>query len=188
MVRADSIAGLHWPEAGRHLRICYTPQATRALFRHRESRQHAMGYRSIKRVLGETNLERKCRLLFGFCLLVLIATAFFWVNRVAENLVIEATRNKASDNVVMLLMRSHFISFETDPNPEARVWTEQLSAEFEGRQVFTYEILKLESQSLITQLEHAKVPASKDMQEWQILRDLQTQHQKQLIPDFQSWQ
>ena len=140
-----------------------------------------MGYRSIKRVLGETNLERKCRLLFGFCLLVLIATAFFWVNRVAENLVIEATRNKASDNVVMLLMRSHFISFETDPNPEARVWTEQLSAEFEGRQVFTYEILKLESQSLITQLEHAKVPASKDMQEWQILRDLQTQHQKQLL-------
>ena len=140
-----------------------------------------MGYRSIKRVLGETNLERKCRLLFGFCLLALIAIAFFWVNRVAENLVIEATRNKASDHVVMLLMRSHFISFETDPNPEARVWTEQLSAEFEGRQVFTYEILKLESQSLITQLEHAKVPATEDRQEWQILRNLKQQHQEQLL-------
>ena len=27
-----------------------------------------MSYRSIKRVLGETSLERKCRFLFGVCL------------------------------------------------------------------------------------------------------------------------
>ena len=25
------------------------------------------GYRSLKRVLGESNLERKCRTLFGLC-------------------------------------------------------------------------------------------------------------------------
>ena len=37
-----------------------------------------MSYRSIKRVLGETSLERKCRFLFGACLLVLI-TASFWL-------------------------------------------------------------------------------------------------------------
>ncbi|MBN2474860.1 MAG: HAMP domain-containing protein [Pirellulales bacterium] len=37
-----------------------------------------MSYRSIKRVLGETSLERKCRFLFGACLLLLI-TASFWV-------------------------------------------------------------------------------------------------------------
>lgn len=37
-----------------------------------------MSYRSIKRVLGETSLERKCRLLFGACLFVLI-TASFWL-------------------------------------------------------------------------------------------------------------
>ncbi|MGW8256328.1 MAG: ATP-binding protein [Thermoguttaceae bacterium] len=37
-----------------------------------------MSYRSIKRVLGETSLERKCRFLFGACLFVLIA-ASFWV-------------------------------------------------------------------------------------------------------------
>ena len=36
-----------------------------------------MSYRSIKRVLGETSLERKCRFLFGACLLLLI-TASFW--------------------------------------------------------------------------------------------------------------
>jgi two-component system, NarL family, sensor histidine kinase BarA len=37
-----------------------------------------MSYRSIKRVLGETSLERKTRFLFGACLLLLI-TASFWV-------------------------------------------------------------------------------------------------------------
>jgi len=37
-----------------------------------------MSYRSIKHVLGETSLERKCRFLFGACLLLLI-TASFWV-------------------------------------------------------------------------------------------------------------
>ncbi len=37
-----------------------------------------MSYRSIKRVLGETSLERKCRFLFGACLLLLI-TASFWL-------------------------------------------------------------------------------------------------------------
>ena len=37
-----------------------------------------MSYRSIKRVLGETSLERKCRFLFGACLLLLII-ASFWV-------------------------------------------------------------------------------------------------------------
>ncbi len=37
-----------------------------------------MSYRSIKRMLGETSLERKCRFLFGACLLLLI-TASFWL-------------------------------------------------------------------------------------------------------------
>ena len=37
-----------------------------------------MSYRTFKRTLGETNLERKCRWLFGSCLLVLISTSF-WV-------------------------------------------------------------------------------------------------------------
>jgi len=35
-----------------------------------------MSYRSIKRVLGETSLERKCRFLFGACLLLLITASF----------------------------------------------------------------------------------------------------------------
>jgi signal transduction histidine kinase len=37
-----------------------------------------MSYRSFKRVLGETSLERKCRILFGACLFLLIAASFWW--------------------------------------------------------------------------------------------------------------
>lgn len=35
-----------------------------------------MSYRSLKRALRETNLERKCRILFGVCLFMLIAVSF----------------------------------------------------------------------------------------------------------------
>src|ERR1700722_15707404 len=37
-----------------------------------------MSYRAFKRLLGETNLERKCRFLFGAFILLLI-TASFWL-------------------------------------------------------------------------------------------------------------
>jgi signal transduction histidine kinase len=37
-----------------------------------------MSYRAFKRLLGETSLERKCRFLFGACILLLI-TASFWL-------------------------------------------------------------------------------------------------------------
>ncbi len=40
-----------------------------------------MSYRSIKTVLGETSLERKCRFLFGASLLVLITASFWWYGR-----------------------------------------------------------------------------------------------------------
>jgi len=46
-----------------------------------------MSYRSFKRVIGETGLERKCRFLFGACLLVLIAGSFFTYGRQTELIV-----------------------------------------------------------------------------------------------------
>jgi len=46
-----------------------------------------MSYRSFKRVLGETSLERKCLMLFGICLLLLITCSFFWYGKQTEKLV-----------------------------------------------------------------------------------------------------
>jgi hypothetical protein len=48
-----------------------------------------MSYRSFKRALGETNLERKCRLLFGTCLLVLISGSFWWYSTATDQIVYE---------------------------------------------------------------------------------------------------
>jgi two-component system sensor histidine kinase BarA len=48
-----------------------------------------MSYRSIKRVLGESSLERKCRFLFGACLLLLITASFWWYGKKTEELIYE---------------------------------------------------------------------------------------------------
>ena len=74
-----------------------------------------MGYRTIKRVLGETSLERKCRILFGTCLLLLIAIAFIWVDQIAENLIREnrvhaqqALRERCRGLAELQLLAMHF--------------------------------------------------------------------------------
>src|SRR5919205_954380 len=48
-----------------------------------------MSYRTIKRVLGETNLERKCRWWFGVSLFILLTLSFTWYGRRTETLVKE---------------------------------------------------------------------------------------------------
>ncbi|MEM8944753.1 MAG: ATP-binding protein [Planctomycetota bacterium] len=46
-----------------------------------------MSYRTFKRTLGETNLERKCRWLFGACLFPLIAGSFWWYGSQTDKIV-----------------------------------------------------------------------------------------------------
>jgi len=45
-----------------------------------------MSYRSLKRLFGETSLERKCRLLLGSSLIILISGSFFWYSQ--RNLIV----------------------------------------------------------------------------------------------------
>ncbi|OHB70620.1 MAG: hypothetical protein A2V70_07005 [Planctomycetes bacterium RBG_13_63_9] len=78
-----------------------------------------MSYRSIKRVLGETSLERKCRFLFGACLLLLITASFWWYGTQTEKLVYESNRVMGRLLVDQSMLISHWQSFETDKaNPE----------------------------------------------------------------------
>lgn len=67
-----------------------------------------MSYRSIKRVLGETSLERKIRFLFGVSLLALIAGSFLSVNRLTEDQFRENTRKRASELIELHKLRKHF--------------------------------------------------------------------------------
>ena len=66
-----------------------------------------MSYRGIKRVLGESRLERKIRILFGVSLLALTAGAFWWVNTITESLIRENTREKAQSLATDSFLRTH---------------------------------------------------------------------------------
>ena len=46
-----------------------------------------MSYRTFKRVLGETSLERKCRWWFGTSLVILLTLSFTWYGRQTDKLV-----------------------------------------------------------------------------------------------------
>ena len=55
-----------------------------------------MSYRTIRKALGETSLERKIRLLFGICLMILIGGSFFWVMKISERIVQNVTAQQGS--------------------------------------------------------------------------------------------
>ncbi len=73
-----------------------------------------MSYRTLKRVLGETSLERKCRFLFGGCLLVLITGSFWWYGRSTEDLVLEASRESARGLVESIIVMHHWKFWQSD--------------------------------------------------------------------------
>jgi signal transduction histidine kinase len=73
-----------------------------------------MSYRSIKRVLGETSLERKCRFLFGACLLLLITTSFWLYSFQTESIVNDQNRNTGRLLVDQEMAVLHWKVFETN--------------------------------------------------------------------------
>lgn len=70
-----------------------------------------MNYRSFKKLLGETSLERKCRLMFGFALLCLITTSF-WIYASRTRRLVESQQvDKASALVPEIIYREHIKRF-----------------------------------------------------------------------------
>ena len=90
-----------------------------------------MSYRSIKHMLGETSLERKCRFLFGACLLLLI-TASFWFYGWLTNQIIDKQNHDRGQQLVDLEMAvRHWKSLEAaTPNPENKKVAQILSEAF----------------------------------------------------------
>ncbi|QDU74382.1 Histidine protein kinase DivJ [Bremerella volcania] len=84
-----------------------------------------MSYRSIKRVLGETNLERKCRFLYGTCLLLLITGSFWWYGQSTEQLVHNNNLSTGRHLVDAVLMKIHWKhDAQAQKNPEG--WDEHV--------------------------------------------------------------
>ncbi len=68
-----------------------------------------ISYRSIKRLLGETSLERKCRFLFGAGLLLLISSSFWIYARMTRHLVYEEKEAIASNMVPLAFNIEHLV-------------------------------------------------------------------------------
>ena len=99
-----------------------------------------MSYRGIKRVLGESSLERKILILFGVCLLLLIGGSFLWVNRVTEETIRENTRDKAKGLVGDFILRTHLRSVEFREPSDATTKLKDLFGEIAGEgQTIKYE-------------------------------------------------
>ncbi|MFT5524575.1 MAG: two-component system sensor histidine kinase BarA, partial [Pirellulaceae bacterium] len=103
-----------------------------------------MGYRSIKRVLGETSLERKCRILFFIFITILIALAFGWVEFNAEKWVMENTRQKGRDLASLRMMALHFEVWETEANKENQDALREVIKSLDQKD-YEFEILALET-------------------------------------------
>jgi signal transduction histidine kinase len=73
-----------------------------------------MAYRTFKDILGETSLERKCRLLFGVCLFVLISGSFWWYGSRTEELVYTTTRSTGRHLVDAIMLHHHWKTLEAD--------------------------------------------------------------------------
>lgn len=66
-----------------------------------------MSYRTFKRTLGETNLERKCRWLFGACLFPLIAGSFWWYGSQTDQIVVEQNQPVGEAIVETAMVLAH---------------------------------------------------------------------------------
>ncbi len=59
-----------------------------------------MSYRTFKKVLGETSLERKCRWWFGISLAVLLTLSFSWYGRRTDRIVVDLNRQFVGPELV----------------------------------------------------------------------------------------
>src|SRR5262245_43083477 len=96
-----------------------------------------MSYRGVKRLLGETSLERKCRFLFGACLLALITGSFWWYSGETEKLVRKASQHTGRGLVDAALLKYHLVKFapgEGEPVENFQPTSQKLSEALESQE------------------------------------------------------
>jgi signal transduction histidine kinase len=102
-----------------------------------------MSYNSFKRVLGETSLERKCRILFGVCLGVMIAGSFWWYGSRTEKLVYAQSPNNAQYLVDAVMLQLHWLTQEhlTDITPSSSDFIRKIAKSLQTHQDYEARIL-----------------------------------------------
>src|SRR5262245_59925557 len=69
-----------------------------------------MSYRTFKKLMGETSLERKCRFLFGGVLMLLITVIFYFYAQSNLRVLEERNRQRAELLISQNLQMVHFLS------------------------------------------------------------------------------
>ncbi len=133
-----------------------------------------MGYRTVKRVLGETSLERKSRFLFGACLLVLIGGAFWWVESIAEDVARNSTQAKARDLVDFTMLQVHAGAWRLpDPDQDqVRELAKSITDQMVQQRDYRHKLLHLDGKAI----QDLKSEAPKDEQERQIVMELKKEY------------
>ncbi len=78
-----------------------------------------MSYRSLKKILGEKNLERKCFVLFGIALVILLGGGFWFVASVATNRVIATSNSRGREHVRAAIFDIHWDRWELNEEYKA---------------------------------------------------------------------
>ncbi len=140
-----------------------------------------MSYRSLKRVLGETHLERKCRLFFGACLLVLIGSSFGWVWITTEKLVYDTDRSTGRRLVGSIMLKYHWEEWitEEDKNRDSLEFLDLVKKTGDELllQKYDYEIIALEKPVGMDLPKNVQLPADDWEREnlLQLKKDLEDQ-------------
>ncbi|MGC4003282.1 MAG: ATP-binding protein [Pirellulales bacterium] len=95
-------------------------------------------------MLGETSLERKCRFLFGACLLVLITGSFWWYGSRTEVLVYANTRNTGRALVNPILVQVHWWNDEENKQRDVGKMFESMVKRWQTER-FEFQVLNLNS-------------------------------------------
>lgn len=77
-----------------------------------------MSYRTVKKLLGETSLERKCRFLFGGGLMLLITGSFYCYARLNANVVYHQNRSMGRMLVSPIIQETHSTHFKNNDKPD----------------------------------------------------------------------
>lgn len=136
-----------------------------------------MSYRTIRQVLGETSLERKCRVLFGVCLLFLIGGSFYFASRISEDLAESGIRSRGSDLIALRLVYLHGVLDEVEQSPAVRKqdYVEHLFADLVRNQNYEWKSLIPEG---APQLQYVDPDPIASAAEKRILDDLFAKWQK----------
>ena len=133
-----------------------------------------MSYRTFKRVLGETSLERKCRFLFGTSLFFLIFGSFWWYSQKINGLYTETVRSNCRFLVETVWLKLHWYE-DSEGSPFAPL----VEAQIESSGDLTYEGKYLTLTEVDQPDERPHLRQATDPEEVALVRQLQARHRDQ---------